>query len=192
MIKNNRQWDFPCGPVVKNAPWGFPGDSVVKNPPANAEDMCLIHGSWVRRIPHALEQWSPCATTNEPVLQSLGAAILKPKYPRAHALQQENPLQWETCTMQLESSPRLPQLEKSLGGNKDPGQPKIKIKFFKISIKNRNQLCNAGDVGSIPGWGTKIPHVTAAEPAHSRPCRTQLESPWAAMKDPTWPNRDLT
>ena len=56
MIKNNRQWDFPCGPVVKNPPWSFPGDSVVKNPPANAEDMCLIHGSWVKKIPHALEQ----------------------------------------------------------------------------------------------------------------------------------------
>ena len=29
----------------------------------------------------------------KPVRQSLGAAILKPKCPRAHALQQESPLQ---------------------------------------------------------------------------------------------------
>ena len=24
----------------------------------------------------------------------------------------------------------------------------------------KNSLCNAGDVGSIPGQGTKIPHAT--------------------------------
>ena len=30
---------------------------------------------------------------------------LKPSYGRAHALQQERPLQWEPCTPQLESSP---------------------------------------------------------------------------------------
>ena len=31
--------------------------------------------------------------------------------------------------------------------------------------------CNAGDVGSVPGWGTKIPH--AAE--HLSPCATATE-----------------
>ena len=38
----------------------------------------------------------------------------------------------------------------------------------------KNQSSNTGDVDSIPGWGTKIPHAveqlslctTAAEPAH--------------------------
>ena len=29
----------------------------------------------------------------------------------------------------------------------------------------KNPHCNAGDVGSIPGWGTKIPQATTAEPA---------------------------
>ena len=45
---------------------GFPGGSVVKNPPANAGDT----GSepWSGKIPHAMEQLSPPATTIEPAL----------------------------------------------------------------------------------------------------------------------------
>ena len=39
---------------------------------------------------------------------------LKPMNPRAHAPQQKKPLQWEAHTLQLESSPNLPQLEKVL------------------------------------------------------------------------------
>ena len=42
---------------------------------------------------------------------------------------------------------------------------------------------NAGDVGSIPGQGTKIPHAleqlslqaAVTDPAHSRACIPQLE-----------------
>ena len=29
----------------------------------------------------------------------------------------------------------------------------------------KNLPCKAGDMGSIPGWGTKIPHA-ATKPAH--------------------------
>ena len=46
--------------------WGFPGGAVVKNPPANAGDTDSIPGPG--KIPHALEQLSPCATTTEPAL----------------------------------------------------------------------------------------------------------------------------
>ena len=54
-----------------------------------------------------------------------------------------------------------------------PGGPVIK-----------NLPCNAGDVGSIPGQGTKIPHAleqlslcaTATEPTCSAACAPQLES----------------
>ena len=57
-----------------------------------------------------------------------------------------------------------------------PGGPAVKI-----------PLCNAGDVGTIPGQGTRIlhavgqlsPHATTAEPV------PQLDSPCNAMKDPT-------
>ena len=47
----------------------------------------------------------------------------------------------------------------------------------------KNLPCNAGDKGSIPGWGTKIPHSEEAT-AH----RLQLESLCAAMKDPICQN----
>ena len=50
--------------------------------------------------------------------------LLKPWGPRAHAMQQEKPLQWE-AHVQLGSRPHSPQLEKSLWSNKDPEQPKI-------------------------------------------------------------------
>ena len=46
---------------------------MIKTLPANAGDTGLIPE--LRRIPHAAEQLSPCTTTIEPVLQSLGAAI---------------------------------------------------------------------------------------------------------------------
>ena len=45
-------------------------------------------------------------------------------HPRASALQQENPLQWETCAPQREGSSWL-QLEKSLHSKEDP-RPKMK------------------------------------------------------------------
>ena len=44
----------------------FPGGTVVKNPPANAGDTGL--SPWSGKIPHAVEQLSPCITTTEPAL----------------------------------------------------------------------------------------------------------------------------
>ena len=43
----------------------FPGGAV-ENPPADAGDIGFE--PWVRKIPHAMEQLSPCSTTTEPVL----------------------------------------------------------------------------------------------------------------------------
>ena len=40
----------------------FPGGPVVENPPCNSEDKDLIPG-WRTKIPHAMEQLNPCATT---------------------------------------------------------------------------------------------------------------------------------
>jgi len=54
---------------------GFPGLSVVKNPPANEGDTGLIPAP---EEPTAEEQLSPCTTTTEPVLESLGAATTGP------------------------------------------------------------------------------------------------------------------
>ena len=44
--------------------WDFPGGPGVKNPPSNAEDSGLIPGQGTK-IPHAMEQLSPRATTEE-------------------------------------------------------------------------------------------------------------------------------
>ena len=82
---------------------------------------------------HAAVQLSLCTTAIELALESLGCTItepmcrslLKPVRPRARALQHEKPPQREACTLQLDSSLRLPQLEKSLHSSKDPAQPKI-------------------------------------------------------------------
>ena len=53
---------------------------MVKNPPANAGHRFEL---WSGKIPHATEQLSPRATTTEA------------RTPRACALQQEKPPQWE-------------------------------------------------------------------------------------------------
>ena len=54
-----------------------------------------------------------------------------------------------------------------------------------------NLPCNAGDMGSIPGWGTKTlhamekVHLSTLEPEHSYRAGTpQLESPHAATEAP--------
>ena len=58
---------------------GFSGSSVVKNPPASVGDVGSIPNSG--RTPHATEQVHLCATTIEPVLQSLGAAATEAHMP---------------------------------------------------------------------------------------------------------------
>ena len=55
-----------------------------------AQDLFAANNSgvnpWSRRTPRAAEQLNPCATTTEPVLQSLGATATEPTCPRARAL----------------------------------------------------------------------------------------------------------
>ena len=72
---------------------------------------------WSRKIPHSSEQLKPVHHsywTREPELLSPHAQLLKPTSPRACALGQEKPPQWKARALQLESSLRLLQLEKSL------------------------------------------------------------------------------
>ena len=62
----------------------------------------------------------------------------------------------------------------------------------------KNPPSNEGDVGSIPGRGSKIPHAAGqlslhdatTEPMCSRAHVPQLVSPHAATKDPTCCNED--
>ena len=88
----------------------FPDGAVVKNLPANAGDMGSILGP--RKIPHATEQLSPCATAPEPVLQSPRATTTEPvcrnywsPWPRARVLQQERPPQWEAHALRWRVAP---------------------------------------------------------------------------------------
>ena len=69
----------------------FPGGTVVKNLPANTGDMGSIPGPETK-IPHAVRQLSPCATTTEPT------------HPRVRAPPQEKPLQWEAWASQPEKA----------------------------------------------------------------------------------------
>ena len=48
----------------------------------------------------------------------------------------------------------------------------------------KNPPCNTGDVGSIPGQGTKILH------AMEQLIPPQLQSPCVTVKDPTWGKED--
>ena len=45
--------------------WGLPAGSVVKNLPCNTKDVSLIPGLGTK-IPHSMEQPSPCAPVTEP------------------------------------------------------------------------------------------------------------------------------
>ena len=61
-----------------------------------------------------------------------GPQLLKAVHPKAHAQQQETPLQWEASTRR-KSDFASPQLEKSPCSNEDPAQPKIgkkKVIYF--------------------------------------------------------------
>ena len=82
--------------------------------------------------------------------------------PRARALQQEKPLQWEAHTLQRRVAPAH--------SNKDPTQPHTHTKMwylytieYYLAIKKnggfpggavvKNPPANAGDMGSSPGPG---------------------------------------
>ena len=94
--------------------------------------------TWSKRISYAHGAAKPlCRNYWAHVWQ-----LLKPMNPRSHALQQEKPLQWEACTLQLESSPHSPQLEKSSCSNRDPAQPKINA---RKTLQSGPTLCHPMD-----------------------------------------------
>ena len=133
---------------------------------------------WSRRIPHAAEQLRLHATDTEPVLYSLGAATAEPMRPNcwahepqlqsprapageAHtpgacAPQWEEPWQWESYTLQIESSPHSPQLEKSLRSSTDPAQTEMDIiilkkKSFTVTPVSMEPVCKSNEIctGSV-------------------------------------------
>ena len=69
-----------------------------------------------------------------PKLLSLHTTTTEPEHPRAHALEQEKPPQWEARILKAESSPL--QLEKAQVYKEDPAQPKINKLKRKKKLKN--------------------------------------------------------
>ena len=66
--------------------------------------------------------------------------------------------------MQLEVSPCLTELEKACEATKiQSSQKSIRFFFFKREFPGSPLVktldFQAGGMGSIPGWGTKIPHA---------------------------------
>ena len=98
---------------------------MILNLPTNAEDRLDPQSN---KIPPALGQLSPGATASEA------------RVPIAWSLQQEKPLQWEARARQLESSPCLQQLEKSVCSSEDPAQPKINKWIFLLKEGNTKVL----------------------------------------------------
>ena len=62
--------------------------------------------------------------------------LLKPGLPRAYAPQAESAPQWESCTLQLKSSSRSPQLEKSPSAIKKSPSTVMKVQHSKNKNKN--------------------------------------------------------
>ena len=82
----------------KSAAGGFPGGAVVKNPPANAGDMGSSPGPGRFHMPRSNEARAPQllslrSTACEPQLLSPHATTTEACVPKAHAPQQEKPLQ---------------------------------------------------------------------------------------------------
>ena len=100
----------------KNTWTCFPGGLVVKYLPANAGDMGGSHLLWNNqaRTTQLLSQHSR-ASELQPL--SPHAETTEAWMPRAHALQQEKLLQWETWGPKPESSPA------HSSSNEDPAQP---------------------------------------------------------------------
>ena len=88
---------------IKSPVTDFPRGPVVKNPPTKGR----THGfdPWFRKMPCAERQLS------------LGATSTEPMHSRAHALQQEKPLQWEAHTPKLEKARAQQQTQHSLNNH---------------------------------------------------------------------------
>ena len=95
--------------MLKSMYRGFPGGPMVKNPPLPVQGT-WVH-PWCRKISHAVEQLSPCATTTEPSFTLLhnksSPCIAKPMHRNSRGAATR-------CNQRKPSH-----------SNKDPVQPKV-------------------------------------------------------------------
>ena len=91
-----------------------------KESTCNAGDMGSLLEPGIFHMPQSNKVSAP------QLLSLCSAATAEARMPRAHALRQEKPQQWEAWALQLESSLYLLQLGKRPQSNEDPEQPEIK------------------------------------------------------------------
>ena len=115
----------------------FPGGALVKNPPANAgtqvralaQEDPTCHGA-TKPVRHNYWAWALEPTSHnywalEPQLLSSRATTTEAHAPRACALQQEKPPQWEAHAKQRRVAPTHCNYRKPAHTNEDPTRPKI-------------------------------------------------------------------
>ena len=98
-----------------------------------------------------LDPRSYIARATKPVHHNYWAHVLhlpKPPCPRACAAQQEKPQHWKACTLQLKSSPCLPQLEEACTWQWRPSTAKIS-KNFKHKTKSLNLFVQSRSQNSV-------------------------------------------
>ena len=99
-----------CLPMQETRVWSL----VWEDPTCCRATKPVHHNYWACALePGSCNYWAPVP--------------LKPVRPRAHPLQQEEPLQWEVHALQLESSPHSLQLEKARAAMKTQHSQKQNI-----------------------------------------------------------------
>ena len=94
------------------------------------------------------DQLSPCITASGLVLWSVGATVPRSVGTRAHALQQEEPPQWEAYVPPTGEQPLLAAAREKPTQHEDPAQPQInkliekKETHTKSSGVNKWILCD--------------------------------------------------
>ena len=145
-----------------------------------------VHGlaHWERENSGARFQTSSIlhSRAREPQLLSPHATTTEPRAPRAHALQQEKPLQWEARAQQWRVAPARHNLRKPVRSNKNPTQPKTNNKIKKF-IKKKSSSINCLKE-EIAQYRHKFPHFCEGMPqypiAHSQEVKKEfsVQSLW--------------
>ena len=147
--------------ILKTLIEGFPGGSVVKNPPANEGDTGSIPG--LGRSPmlqgsqaHGPQPLSLCSGAQEPHCWAHVSQLLSPYatttevcVPWSPCSTTKKPPPWEALTLQLESSPCSPQLEKACAHQWRPQHSQTLNKLIKMfknpewAVKTYSSLINS-------------------------------------------------
>ena len=116
--------------------------------------------TWVQ--PLVLEDHTRRGAT-KPMLHNYwacGRQLLSAEHPRARCLCRKKPAQWETHTLQIQTSPCSPQREKSPCSSEDPTQPineSIKCNNRINKIKRRGHTCSISVINSKTKANNKFP-----------------------------------